>query len=109
MPENVTAPPSEVAGREMLAHSAVHLMATAWQHTGSTDSREAAISLRAMPGWDLGGLPLDFLPNGAIRDRPIRVEKLNPALKGQSEVVFEMQPAEAPPPATDPAIPAAQP
>ncbi len=109
MPENVTAPPSEVAGREMLAHSAVHLMATAWQRTGSTDSREAAISLRAMPDWDLGGLPLDFLPNGAIRDRPIRVEKLNPALKGQSEVVFEMQPAEAPPPSTDPAIPAAQP
>lgn len=92
---------SEVASREFLAHSSVHLMATAWERTGSTDSREAAISLRAMPGWELGGLPLDFLPNGSARDRPIRVEKLDPALQGQSEVVFEMQPAPAPTPETD--------
>lgn len=81
----------EVASRELLAHDAVRLMVSAWQRTGSTDSREAAISLRAMPGWDLGGLPLDFLPNGATRDMPIRVEKLNPAMGGRPEVVFEMK------------------
>lgn len=98
---------TEVASRELLAHDAVNLMVSAWRRTGSTDSREAAISLRAMPGWDLGGLPLDFLPNGATRDMPIRVEKLNPAMEGRPEVVFDMKAASAPQP--DPATTASTP
>lgn len=79
----------EMESRELLAHDAVRLMASAWQRTGSTDSREVAISLRAMQGWDLGGLPLDFMPNGATSDMPIRVEKLDAATAGQPEVVFQ--------------------
>lgn len=108
-PEHDMASLNDVASRELLAHDAVGLMAMAWQRTGSTDSREAAISLRAMPGWNLGGLPLDFLPNGSTRDMPIRVEKLNPALEGRSEVVFEMKLTYDPAPATDPSNTAAQP
>lgn len=85
---------SETATREVLAYDTVRLMATAWARTGSTESREAAISLRAMPNWNLGDLPLDFLPSGAVTNMPIRVEKIDPALGGQPQVVYETQSAE---------------
>ena len=94
---------SEVASRQALAHDAVRLMASAWQRTGSTDSLETAISLRAMPGWTLGGLPLDFAPDGSPTDLPIRVERLDPARAGQPEVVFEDEAADPASPAPDPA------
>ncbi len=87
---------SEIASSEVLGYDTVKLMAEAWKRTGSTEALEAALSLRAMPDWKLGSLPLDFLPTGAVTNMPIRVEKLDPALGGQPQVVYEKQVQDAP-------------
>ncbi len=91
--KNGSAGRSESASRESLAYNAVKLMADAWRRTGTTESRDVAISLRATPDWHLGNLRLDFRSSGGVKSRPIGVEKIDPALGGQPQLVFESRPA----------------